>query len=104
MSTEDDSGTNTERPMRLATLYLVLAEGGLCTASALGDATGASLRTVYRDIERLRAAGLEIEGTPRQGYRLLAAPQLTPLFLTRAERAELVAVAPAGLKAKLRGL
>jgi predicted DNA-binding transcriptional regulator YafY len=104
MSSEDDSGSNTDRPMRLASLYLMLADGELHTALALGEATGASRRTVYRDVERLRAAGLEIEGTSRLGYRLLELPELSPLFLTRAERAELVAVAPAGLKAKLRGL
>ena len=104
MSTDDDSGSNTKRPMRLATLYLVLADGGLTTAATLAEATGASVRTVYRDVERLRGVGLEIEGTSRLGYRLLGNPQLTPLFLTRSERAALVAVAPAGLKAKLRRL
>jgi predicted DNA-binding transcriptional regulator YafY len=104
VSSDDDSGSNTERPMRLATLYLMLADEGLHTASALGEATGASKRTVYRDIDRLRGAGLEIEGTSRLGYRLLEVPELSPLFRTRAERAALVAVAPAGLKAKLRGL
>ena len=104
MSSEDDSGSNTARPMRLATIYLVLADGGLHTASTLAEASGAGKRTVYRDIERLRGVGLELEGTSRLGYRLLEIPELTPLFLTRSERAALVAVAPAGLKAKLRGL
>ncbi len=90
--------------MRLATLYLVLADGGLHTAAALAAATGAAVRTVYRDVGQLRATGLDVEGTPRLGYRLAEVPELTPLFLTRAERAALLAVAPAGLKAKLRGL
>ena len=104
MSSDDDSGSNTSRPMRLATLYLVLADGGLHTSAALGEATGASRRTVYRDVERLRGVGLDIEGTSRLGYRLLEVPELSPLFLTRSERAALVAVAPSGLKAKLRSL
>jgi predicted DNA-binding transcriptional regulator YafY len=84
--------------------YLMLADGATCTAAQIGAATGASTRTVFRDIERLRAGGLEIEGTPRTGYALAATPELTPLFLTPAERTALVAVAPTGLKAKLRGL
>ncbi len=46
----------------------------------------------------------DIRGTPRLGYELMETPQLRPLFLTRAERAALVAVAPAALKAKLRRL
>ncbi|MSP95631.1 MAG: HTH domain-containing protein [Betaproteobacteria bacterium] len=90
--------------MRLATLYLVLVDGGQHTAAMLAEATGAGMRTVYRDIDRLRAVGLEIEGTSRLGYRLTEFPELTPLFLTRSERAALVAVAPAALKAKLRRL
>ena len=90
--------------MRLATIYLILADGEVQTASALAEATGAGKRTVYRDVERLRAAGLAIEGTTRLGYSLQEVPELAPLFLSKAERAALVAVAPAGLKAKLRRL
>ncbi len=97
-------GSISSRPMRLAALYLALADAEVCTAAALVEATGAGLRTVYRDIDTLRAAGLDIRGTPRLGYELMETPQLRPLFLTRAERAALVAVAPAALKAKLRRL
>ena len=104
MVSSDKNGSNTARPMRLATIYLMLADGETCTAEALAEATGAGRRTVYRDIERLRAAGLEIKGTTRLGYEIEEVPELTPVFLTRAERSALVAVAPAGLKAKLRGL
>lgn len=90
--------------MRLMLIYMELSGGVTRTAATLAEATGAGKRTVYRDIDRLRAVGLQIEGTTRQGYRLLETPELTPLFLTRAERTALVAVAPAALKAKLRGL
>ena len=55
--------------MRLASIYLVLADGGLHTAATLAEATGAGMRTVYRDIERLRAVGLAIEGTSRLGFQ-----------------------------------
>lgn len=104
MASSDEYGSITSRSMRLASIYMILADGMSQSASALAEATGAGKRTVYRDIERLRAAGLEIEGTPRLGFTLAETPQLSPLFLTRAERTALVAVAPAGLKAKLRGL
>jgi predicted DNA-binding transcriptional regulator YafY len=104
MNIEDETGSNSRRAMRLGTIYLELADGGVRTAAELADLTGAGLRTVYRDIERLRAVGLSISGTTRLGYQLLGVPQLAPLFLTRAERAALVAVAPAALKAKLRSL
>ena len=104
MGTQATIGSNLPRGIRLATLYLMLADGALCTAAALAAATGSGTRTVYRDLDRLRAAGLEIEGTTRLGYRLSAKPELTPLLLTRAERTALVAVAPAALKGRLRGL
>jgi len=104
MASVDEYGSNTARPMRLATIYLMLADGIVQTADALSEATGAGRRTIYRDIERLRAAGLSIEGTTRYGYTLAGVPELAPLFLTRSERSALVAAAPAGLKAKLRAL
>lgn len=104
MASAEEYGSITSRPMRLASIFLMLADGIAVTAEDLAATTGAGVRTVYRDIERLRAAGLAVEGTQRLGYTLGQAPELTPLFLTKAERAALVAVAPAGLKAKLRGL
>ena len=104
MASSDKYGSITSRSMRLASIYLMLADGIVLTAGELAETTGAGLRTIYRDIERLRAAGLAVEGTRRLGYTLEEVPELTPLFLTKAERAALVAVAPSGLKAKLRGL
>ena len=104
MGIRDILGGNLSRELRLAMLYLMLSNGALCTAAALASGLGTGLRTVYRDIERLRAAGLDIEGTSHEGYRLAAKPELTPLFLTRAERSALAAVAPTGLKARLRKL
>ncbi len=104
MASDEESGSITARPMRLANLYLMLADGYALTAQALADATGVGKRTIYRDIEKLRSAGLEIQGTPKLGYELMEVPELTPLFLSKSERATLVSVAPAGLKAKLREL
>jgi predicted DNA-binding transcriptional regulator YafY len=104
MALNDENGSITARPMRLASIYLMLTDGFALTASALSEATGAGRRTIYRDIERLRSSGLEIEGTPHAGYTLGKAPELTPLFLTRAERTALVAIATGGLRMKLREL
>lgn len=104
MASNRESGSITARPARLANLYLILADGYAQTAQALADATGAGKRTIYRDIEKLRSAGLEIQGTPKLGYELMKVPELTPLFLTKAERTALAAVAPAAMRAKLRGL
>ena len=97
-------GSNIARPMRLATLYMALTDGAIWTAASLAEAIGASKRTVYRGIEQLRASGLAIEGSSHVGYSLNGVPELRPLFLTSAERTALVAVAPAGLKARLRAL
>ena len=104
MASDEESGSITSRPMRLASIYMRLADGVAQTAAELSEATGAGKRTIYRDIERLRAAGLAIEGTTRLGYTLDEEPELTPLFLTKAERAALVSVAPAGVKVKLKRL
>ena len=104
MASDEEYGSIAGRPVRLATIYLMLADGVVQTAAALAEATGAGKRTIYRDIEQLRSAGLAIEGTPRYGYTLGEAPELAPLFLTKAERSVLVGVAPAAIKAKLRAL
>jgi biotin operon repressor len=101
---EESVSIGSPRPARLAILYLILAGGAVQTAQALAFATGASTRTIYRDLASLRAAGLSIQGTPKLGYELTEAPELTPLFLSRAERTALAGVAPAALRAKLRAL
>ena len=104
MASTEENGSITSRPMRLASIYLMLADGIAVTAEEMAETTGAGVRTIYRDIDRLRAAGLSVEGTRRLGYTLQEEPELTPLFLTKSERSALVAVAPGALKAKLRGL
>ena len=40
------------------------------TADRLADETGVSPRTLYRDIDALRAAGALIDGAPGFGYTL----------------------------------
>ncbi len=78
-------------PIRLFQLYLNLAQSGKATAARLADNLGVSERTVYRDIERLRAAGVPVEGESHSGFRLREWPELPALFLSREEMGVLAA-------------
>lgn len=55
------------------------------TAERLAAETEVSLRTIYRDIEALRAGGARIEGAAGYGYTLAEDPALPPQNLTRLE-------------------
>lgn len=51
---------------------------GPITAARLATETGVSPRSLYRDIDALRASGARIEGERGYGYRLLEDPALPP--------------------------
>lgn len=55
------------------------------TAARLAEETGVSLRSLYRDIDCLRAAGARIEGERGYGYRLIEDFTLPPQTLERIE-------------------
>ncbi|MFV0513971.1 MAG: helix-turn-helix transcriptional regulator [Jhaorihella sp.] len=55
------------------------------TAARLAEETGVSLRSLYRDIDSLRAAGARIEGERGYGYRLVEDIALPPQMLDRNE-------------------
>jgi predicted DNA-binding transcriptional regulator YafY len=55
------------------------------TAARLAEATEVSLRSLYRDIDSLRAAGARIEGERGYGYRLIEDYALPPQTFDRAE-------------------
>ncbi|MDB5537047.1 MAG: Transcriptional regulator, DeoR family [Devosia sp.] len=55
------------------------------TAARLAEETGVSLRSLYRDIDSLRAAGARIEGERGYGYRLIEDYALPPQTFDRAE-------------------
>ncbi|WP_132251669.1 helix-turn-helix transcriptional regulator [Methylobacterium segetis] len=55
------------------------------TAARLAKETEVSLRSLYRDIDSLRAAGARIEGERGYGYRLLEDYALPPQTFDRAE-------------------
>ncbi len=55
------------------------------TAERLADETEVSVRSIYRDIGALRAAGARIEGEAGYGYALIEDPALPPQNFTRIE-------------------
>ncbi|MCU0902260.1 MAG: YafY family transcriptional regulator [Tabrizicola sp.] len=60
------------------------------TAARLAEETGVSERTIYRDIQALRAAGALIDGEAGTGYTLTEDPALPPQMFTRLEVEALV--------------
>lgn len=61
------------RASRLLSILTTLQARGLVTAQSLADDAGVSLRTIYRDIDALSAAGIPVysERGADGGYRLL---------------------------------
>lgn len=60
------------------------------TAARLAQETEVSARTLYRDIETLRAGGALIDGAAGLGYRLTEDPALPPQMFSRLEVEALV--------------
>ena len=60
------------------------------TGAALAGELGISLRTLYRDIETLKAQGAHIDGEPGVGYILRPGFMLPPLMFSEEEIEALV--------------
>lgn len=73
------------RTDRLVTLITLLRDGALHRAQDLAPLLDVSVRTVYRDMDRLISAGVPVEGTPGTGYRMADRIALPPLHLSPAE-------------------
>jgi predicted DNA-binding transcriptional regulator YafY len=77
-----------DRLLRLLQAMRVMAPP--ITARRLADETGVSLRSLYRDIDSLRAAGARIDGERGYGYRLVEDFALPPQTFDRLEIEALV--------------
>lgn len=77
-----------DRLFRLLNAFRMLPQP--VTAARLAQETGVSERTLYRDIQALRAAGALIDGEAGAGYFLTEDPALPPQMFTRLEVEALV--------------
>ena len=78
----------TDRLFRL--MHLLRSLPPPVTAARLAEETGVSERTLYRDIDSLRAAGALIDGEAGYGYRLTEDPAVPPQMFDRHEVEALV--------------
>ena len=74
-----------KRSDRLFELLQRLRSGQAQTAAALARDFGVSERTIYRDMDRLAASGIPVEGARGYGYKAQPLTTLPPLNLTDAE-------------------
>ncbi|MDH2329159.1 YafY family protein [Cereibacter sp. SYSU M97828] len=72
-----------DRLLRL--LHAMRTMSAPITAARLAEETGVSPRSLYRDIDALRAAGAQIEGERGYGYRLVEDLALPPQTLDETE-------------------
>jgi len=88
------------RSDRLTALMQALRAPGPHRAADLAAGAGVAVRTIYRDLDALRAGGVPVEGTRGTGYRITAERSLPPLHLDRDElealQVGLAAVAQSG--------
>lgn len=73
------------RSHRLFDLMQILRDGQLHRAQDLAARLEVSVRTIWRDMDTLRASGVPVEGERGAGYTITAQITLPPLTLTLAE-------------------
>jgi predicted DNA-binding transcriptional regulator YafY len=80
--------SRSERLFRLLQAFRTLPSP--VTALQLAEETGVSLRSIYRDVDTLRASGAKIEGERGYGYRMIEDGTLPPQAFSRIEIEALV--------------
>ena len=70
---------------RLLSLIAILRDGQTHRANDLARKCTVSIRTIYRDMDRLVASGVPVQGRPGTGYWLEDRRVLPPLSLTTGE-------------------
>lgn len=85
-------GTHMNSIERALSILLLLTGGRLITAATLAERFEVSLRTIYRDVDRLIALGIPVEAErgAEGGYRLAKDYLQPPVALTRNETAALL--------------
>ncbi len=76
---------------RTLALLILLQSRKLVRAGDLAERFGVSLRTIYRDVRTLQAAGVPIIGEAGQGYTIQDGYRLPPVMFTREEAGSFVA-------------
>ena len=76
---------------RIVAILVQLQSKRLIRAQELADKFNVSLRTIYRDIRSLEAAGVPILGEAGMGYSIMEGYRLPPVMFTREEAASFVA-------------
>lgn len=76
---------------RIVALLIQLQSKRIVKAQDLADRFGVSLRTIYRDIRTLEAAGVPIASEAGVGYTIMEGYRLPPVMFTKEEAASFVA-------------
>lgn len=70
---------------RVITTLVLLQGKKIVTAASLAERFGVSLRTIYRDVQTLKTAGVPIIGDPGLGYSIMEGYRLPPIAFSEAE-------------------
>lgn len=76
---------------RIMAIFIHLQSSRIVKAQDLADRFEVSLRTVYRDIRSLEAAGVPISGEAGVGYSIAEGYRLPPVMFTREEASGFIA-------------
>jgi predicted DNA-binding transcriptional regulator YafY len=76
---------------RTLAILIMLQSKRLMTAHQLSERFGVSLRTIYRDIRSLEAAGVPVIGEAGAGYSIMEGYRLPPVMFSREEASSFVA-------------